>query len=416
MLTECFTVTERIHALRQEPVGAYVDGWADDLLTRGYARYYVHQLAALSEHLGAYLRAHQLAVDDLDEEIGQRFLQEMHAGQRRYRLLPLMLRHLLHYLREREVIAPAPPTPHVASPWDEVLTRYDHYLAEIHGLQPPTRLAYCRHAKQFLLWYQHHHGSGNLAELSAREVLAYVTVARNEQAPRGHAKLIATVLRSVLRFLWWEQVIPHALDAVVPTLRCWRLATVPKHLPWEQVRALIAGIDPSTPIGKRDRAIVLLLAVLGLRNSDVRLLELTHIAWREGELRLPRTKAGRARRLPLPQEVGEALASYLTEGRPAVQSPYVFVSHTPPFTAPLVASSLSSIIRRHLRRLQIEAPQWGTHLLRHSLATRLVNTRVSIKEVADLLGHASIDTTAIYTKVDRERLAAIALPFPGGVR
>jgi site-specific recombinase XerD len=326
-----------------------------------------------------------------------------------------MFRHLLRYLRACGAIAPAAPPPRVTSPWAEVVARYDRYLAEIYGLQPPTRRSYGRHAAQFLTWYQQQ-GTEELAALSAREVLAYLTVARSERAPRGHAKQIVTVLRSFLRFLWWEGVIPTALEDLVPTLRCWRWSSVPKHLAWEQVRALIDGIDTSTPIGKRDHAIVLLLAVLGLRNADVRRLELTHIAWREGEVLLPRTKAGRARRLPLPQEVGEALARYLAEGRPATPSPYVFVRHTAPLVGPLSPNGLARIITRHLQRLQIAAPRGGAHLLRHSLATRLVNTGVPIKAIADLLGHLSIDTTAIYTKVDHTRLAVVALPFPGGVR
>jgi site-specific recombinase XerD len=386
----------------------------DTLFAAGYSRYYVRHLLGLTHQLAAYMGTHHLLAEDLNAEVVQRFLHEARAGHRIYRTIHLMVEHLAHYLRQHGVRVPEEALPAVVSPWTALLARYDQYLDELHGLQLPTRQSYSRYAAQFLLHYQQTHGIEELADLSAREVLAYVTASRSEQAPRGQAKLMATVMRSVLRFLYWEQVIPTPLDGVVPVLRCWRLAPVPKHLPWAKVRQLIEGIDVSTPLGQRNQAIILLLAVLGLRNRDVCHLEVGHIAWREGELRLPRTKAGRARCLPLPQEVGEALARYLMEGRPSVQSPYVFVSHKPPFATPLTSGALTRMMGRSLRQLQIEAPQYGTHVLRHSLATHLVNARVPIKEVADLLGHVSIDTTAIYTKVDRVHLTAVALPFPGG--
>lgn len=415
MLTECFVLPSRIQTLRDGPLGSYLDEWSAQLMARGLSHEYVHHLVTLASALGAHLAANHLGVADLNEEVGRHFQAEFGVRRRSRKALSAMLRHLLDYLRQREIIAPNSEEP-PKSPWAWVLARYDQYLRDIHGLQPPTRQSYCWHAEHFFTYYQQHHQTEDLSELSAREVLAYVTEARSDHSPRGRAKLITTVMRSMLRFLFWDKMIPTALDGVIPSIRRWRLTSVPKHLVWEQVRNLIDGIDSTTPLGKRNRAIVLLLAVLGLRSRDVRHLEIGHIAWREGELHIPRTKAGRARQLPLPQEVGEALADYLLKGRPSVQSPYVFVSHTPPYAAPLAASSVSTIIRRLLRRLQIDAPQHGAHLLRHSLATHMVNARVPIKEIADILGHVSINTTAIYTKVDRVRLADVALPFPGGVR
>ena len=186
-------------------------------------------------------------------------------------------------------------------------------------------------------------------------------------------------------------------------------------LSWEDVRALIDGVDTSHPDGLRDKAVLLLLATLGLRSGELRALEFGDINWRAGEIRLPCTKTRRERVLPLLHEVGAALADYVLHGRPTVAVPQVLLRHGPR-PGPLgTANTVIYIVRRHLHRVGIQCPGAGAHMLRHSLATRLVNEGVSIKSVADVLGHAHIDTTAIYTKVDTTTLATVALPFPGGV-
>jgi site-specific recombinase XerD len=175
-------------------------------------------------------------------------------------------------------------------------------------------------------------------------------------------------------------------------------------------------VDTSHPVGLRDKAILLLLATLGLRGHEVRALELRDIAWRAGEIRLPRTKTRRERLLPLLHEVGAALADYLLHGRPSLAVPQVFLRHLAPPGPLTSASSIAWIVRRNLHRAGIAVTRGGAHMLRHSLASKMVNAGVPIESVADVLGHASIDTTAIYTKVDTTTLAAVALPFPGGAR
>jgi site-specific recombinase XerD len=184
-------------------------------------------------------------------------------------------------------------------------------------------------------------------------------------------------------------------------------------LPWKQVRELIDGVDTSKRGGLRDKAALLLIATLGLRRQEVSSLQLHHVDWREAEIRVAQTKSRRERMLPLPEEVGVALAGYILHERPRVPVPQVFLSNRAPL-GPIAPHSVGSIVGRHLRRAGIEAPNYGAHLLRHSLATRLVNQGVPIKQIADLLGHTSINTTAIYTKVDTATLATVALPFPGG--
>jgi integrase len=196
----------------------------------------------------------------------------------------------------------------------------------------------------------------------------------------------------------------------------WRLSSLPRHLPWEQVRQLIESVDTSRPVGLRDKAVLLLIATLGLRSQEVRSMQLGDIDWHCAEIRLRKTKTRRERVLPLPGAVGAAIADYLLHGRPRISFPQVFLRHRAPL-GPLTSShGIGDIVERRLRRAGIGASHHGAHLLRHSLATRMVNQMVPIKQIADLLGHTSIDTTAIYTKVNTTNLAAVALPFPGGER
>jgi site-specific recombinase XerD len=244
--------------------------------------------------------------------------------------------------------------------------------------------------------------------------LDFITELAGLNASGSWRNNLCSLTRVFLRYLRWEGIVEVDLDRVVPTLPHWRLQSIPRHLPWAQVRTLIDSVDTSTPLGLRDRAVLLSIATLGLRNQEVRNLKLTEIHWRAGEIRLAETKSRRERALPLQQELGAALAEYVLHGRPRLGVPHVFVRHRAPLGPITSTHGIGDIVRRHLLRARIPAPSQGAHMLRHSLATRMVNQGVGVKQIADLLGHASIDSTAIYTKVDMRNLSAVALPFPGG--
>jgi len=220
--------------------------------------------------------------------------------------------------------------------------------------------------------------------------------------------------RSFLRYLHWTGVCREDFSRHVPKVALWRMASIPSYLPWDQVRRVIRSIAPSDPAGRRDRAVLILVATTGMRNSELRKLELGDVRWRKGEVHLRQTKNGRDRVVPLVKEAGRALADYILHARPKVAEPQVFLSHRPPPRPLRGSSTVSAIVRRRLKRLGIRFPRTGTHLLRHSLATQMVREDRPIKEVADLLGHQNIDTTAVYVKVALPQLAGVALPFPGG--
>jgi site-specific recombinase XerD len=217
----------------------------------------------------------------------------------------------------------------------------------------------------------------------------------------------------LLRYLGTAGVLAPGLERTVPRVQRWRLSTIPRHLPWEQVQQLIDAVDVTRPAGMRDRAILLLMATLGLRGGEVIRLELKHIDWLAGEVRLPRTKSLRERVLPIPHDLGAALADYVLYSRPALDVPQVFLRDRAPMGPLRSAGAVGAIVAQHLGAAGL-AKSRAAHLLRHSLATRMVNSGVPIKTIADVLGHACIDTTAIYTKVDLTRLRTAALPFATG--
>jgi site-specific recombinase XerD len=204
------------------------------------------------------------------------------------------------------------------------------------------------------------------------------------------------------------------LARVVPRTPCWPMAEVPPRLAWDDLRRVIGAIGVTTPIGVRDRAMLVLLTTTGMRNKELRSLELQDIHWQVGEVLVRHTKTHRDRVVPLLPEAGAVLAEYVLHGRPKTATRRLFLCHTAPVRPLGSSSTVAGIVRRHLEAGGIRLPCAGAHLLRHSLATRMVGQQRPIKEIADLLGHHSIDTSAIYVKVALPQLAAVALPFPGG--
>ncbi|WP_244571345.1 site-specific integrase [Mesorhizobium carmichaelinearum] len=252
--------------------------------------------------------------------------------------------------------------------------------------------------------------------MTAELVLAAVEHRLSLSATTGTRTAAISHIRTFLRFLYWAGYHDQDLACFVPGTPHWRLAHLPPRLAWDDVRRAIDAIGATTPVDIRDRAVLLLLATTGIRNGELRAIQLQDIDWRTGEVFVRRTKGKRDRAAPLLEETGAALADYILRARPKVDSPYLFLSFTPPVGPFKCASPVSRIVRKRLRHGGVDVGRVaGAHLLRHSLATQLVRQRTPINEVADLLGHRSINTTALYVKVAALQLAEVALPFPGGV-
>jgi len=228
--------------------------------------------------------------------------------------------------------------------------------------------------------------------------------------------MICWTLRSLLRYLRYRGQISTDLASSVPTVRSSRLASLPSYLHPKEIRRVLAACDRGSPIGRRDYAILLLLARLGLRANEIRLLTLEDIDWESGRLNV-QGKGRRAGSMPLPTEVGAAMADYLRHGRPRSDSRHVFLRHMAPHSGFMTSRAVSNVVDSALARAGIEGlARRGAHLFRHSLATQLLRAGASLTEIGQVLRHQNPDTTRIYAKVDLGSLRAIALRWPGGAR
>ena len=293
---------------------------------------------------------------------------------------------------------------------DTLLAAFERHLRTVRGATPQTRLEYTRYVREYL---EGHHGETvDVTRLQAADLIDFV-VERAARCAAGTAKLVATSLRSFLRFLQMKGLCDTRLVAAIPTVANWKLARLPKTLTDEQLRALLDAFDRRSATGCRDYAIALCLSHLGLRAGEVARLTLDDIDWRAGTLRIVEGKARRDGILPLPVRIGQAIVTYLRRGRPSTAQRWVFVRHRVAAGRPLSSSAVCSAIRRAFERSRAEGVRSkGAHALRHTAATRMLRAGASLKDLADVLRHRSLDTTAIYTKVDLPRLAAVALPWP----
>ena len=413
MLGNFYQSSKHLFQLRQAPLASIVDGLADKFHRLGYSKRYSQRILWIVGKFNNYVRSLGIkSATDLKESLLQRFMKNpIYRGF----AVPVAMHHLKKQLCDLGIVQ---MIPHRSScdPCESILSNYDVHLGNVRGLAPLSRTQSVRYARRFLTWLQKRHGSNLLLlHLNGVDVLEYITQMADLYPSGSWRNCLCSGTRVFLRYLRWKGFIHADLDRAVPRIRQWRLGQVPRHLSWEKVRQLIESVDTSKPIGLRDKAVLLLIATLGLRNQEVRTLQLNDISWRTAEIRLRKTKTRREKVLPLPGEVGAAIARYLIHGRPRVGTREVFLRHFTPVGPITSTHGIGDIIRKHLGKAGIEASNHGAHLLRHSLATRMVNQAVPIKQIADMLGHASIDTTAIYTKVETSSLAAVALPFPGGV-
>ena len=254
------------------------------------------------------------------------------------------------------------------------------------------------------------------AHLAPADVVAFITSLRGRFSP-GSMRTVRSTLRSFFRFLRFEGFCGDELEAALPAVAYWRLAMLPRSLTDQQVEQVLASFDVPLPCRQRDHAVVQCLATLGLRPGEVADLCLDDIDWRGGTIEVRTRKNRRGAVLPLPRVVGQALVDYLRGERPATDERRVFVQHLGARRGkPISSTAVSGVVARALRRAAVDAPLAGAYVFRHTVASRMAQQGASLKEVADVLGHRSLDTTTIYAKLDLPRLREVALPWPEVLR
>jgi len=295
---------------------------------------------------------------------------------------------------------------------EPVLDAFDEHLRRTRGVCAGTRRNYGRYVRAFLE-VVFGNGPVDVATIRVGDVVDFVADLTGRYRPRS-VELAASALRSFFRFLRVAGLRTDRLEDAVPMVPH-RPSGLVRHLKPGRLGQLIASLDSGSPRGLRDRAIILCMARLGLRAGEVAQLRLDDLDWRNATVRVRARKTGHGALLPLTAEVGNAVADYLQHGRPDTPTRQVFVLHRQRVGAPISDSIVGRAVDNALQRAGMDAPIRGANLLRHSLATDLLDRGVSLREIADVLGHASLATTRIYAAVDVAALREVALPWPQAI-
>jgi integrase/recombinase XerD len=377
----------------------------------GTVQAYVHCIG----HFARWLTEERIPLPSIDEVLIERFTTEHLPDckcpapcQRTGVGVRASLAHLLRVLRATNCVAGprlGPPAIH-----DE-LERFDAHLDSVGGLAPATRISRRMWVRKFLL-DRFGDGPVSVSRLKPGDIAGFFRTHCVDYTP-GTARVLGCSLRSYLRFraLHYEDPV-EPLVAAVPTVAHWRLATLPQHLTPEEVARFLGAFNRHTAEGRRGFAMARCLLDLGLRAGEVAALRLDDVNWREGTLRIGGRKSRRADVLPLPVPTGQGIVEYLRRARPQSASRALFVRHRAPLDVPIDAEFVRGAVRRAFARCGLADRYTGTHVLRHTAAQRMLCSGATLKQVADVLRHRSLDTTTIYTKVDLPRLAVVAAPWP----
>jgi site-specific recombinase XerD len=373
---------------------------------RGYTRLTSVNLLRQVARLSRWVEANGLAVGELtDERIDQFLASQKATGRHRASWSRPALVCLLDVLGGLGVLRPA-TSARVGSPVEALLSSFERYLLSERALTVGTVRGYVAHARRFVDGLP---PGSDLADVSAAQVTASVL----RQASVGSvsaAQNFVAGLRAFLQFGFLEGLLDVDLSAATLSVTGRRRSSLPRGITSTHARAMMAGCDRRTAIGRRDYAMIVILLRLGLRAGETSRLRLDDLDWRAGEL-VVRGKGAREDRLPLPADVGEAIAAYLKRGRPRTDRREVFLGARAPF-APIASDTVRSTVRRACRRAGVA--EIGAHRLRHTAACQMIAAQVPLVQIAGVLRHESLQSTALYARLDLEQLRRVAAPWPGG--
>jgi site-specific recombinase XerD len=410
MIKLFFSNPKTIQRMYEGPLGHYIDGYAALLDEQGYSKQSACSQTRLVNDLSIWLHQQGFKANDVNETTIDMFLKDREQHLRLRRGECCTLNRLLDYFRKMEIVRDKLP-PTETSGGQGVEDDFKRYLLQERGLSHATVLNYIPFIKKFLL-ERFDTDPIRFGELQPADITEFVKNHAYDLS-HGRARLMVTALRVFLRYLRHRKDIIADLASCVPTVANWQLSTLPKFLQPEQVQDVLEHCDRQSSVGRRNYAILLLLARLGFRACEVVALQLEDIGWESGYINI-RGKGGQLARFPLPQDVGESIALYLQNGRPRCSTRRVFVRHKAPIFGFANSSTISSIVRRALEHAGINSHRKGAHLFRHTLATEMLRQGASLAEIGELLRHHSPNTTMIYAKVDVTALRALAQPWPGG--
>ena len=390
------------------PLARHSEALRGALLARGYASTSAINLLRVAAHLSRWLEARSLCLKELTREHVDEFLVARRESCSSFFTIRALAPILRHFEDAGLLSISAIPTP-LCGAADRLLNSYRQYLQCERGLTSGCIYNYSKVARELLLRRFGIQATVDVSVLKAADITSFALSATRRYSV-GTAKYMVTALRSFLHYLFLEGQIAVDLRGALPAIAGWRMTGLPKALTACQLKRLLCACDRRRHVGRRDYAVLLLLSRLGLRSGEVSTLELEDIDWRGGEIRV-HGKGGRCEPLPLPADVGTALASYLRLSRPSSASRRLFLCVRGPH-GPLNRTAITAVVHYACRRASL--PLAGAHRLRHTAATEMLRAGNSLDEIAQVLRHRSHDTTAIYAKVNRSALRTLALCWPGG--
>lgn len=398
--------------LKSGPHGQLVELYAARLANEGLARQGTWRCLSVVGGLLSWIARSRSKLTDLDERMVRRYLRHRAGKQFIQPGDRAALKRLLSVLRDVGTIGPAAlPT---ITPQDQIFQEFSDYLRTEHGLAPKSIIRHLPIIRRFLRELCPA-GASDLGKISQEDVTRYIERhARDWSAMSG--KAMCWSVRAFLRYLHHRGLNPLALAGCVPSIRRWKLASLPTYLSAAQVQEVVDGCDRTTALGRRDYAILMMLAKLGLRANEVATITLDDIDWRSGEI-LVRAKGRQRARMPMPPDAGAAVVAYLRDGRSTSSCRRLFLRTLAPNVGFASGCAITMIAKTALERAGIHGyAHQGAHIFRHSLATELLRSGATLSEIGQLLRHESHDTTRIYAKVDIEALRTLSLPWPGGVQ
>jgi integrase/recombinase XerD len=399
----------------QGPLSPYLEAFVSSLIEQRYSAWCVYLKSYRAVDFSAWLAQQRTGARDIDERLIARYHRQRSRGRHRpWRNELYALHQLLIFLRERGFIDDPRAAAEVI-PADRFVHRFEEHLHHVRGLAARTVTTYAPLARRFLI-ARFGSEAVDLRALCAAEVIDFVQRQAKRMPPR-RLKLVISALRSFLSHAQMLGEVTSELVAAVPTVSVWSSTpALPRAIDAEHARRAIDACDCRTAVGRRDRAILLLLARLGLRSSEIAALMLDDVDWDASRLRV-RGKGAREALLPLPADVGQAIAGYLQHGRLTADDRHLFLRARAPIRCfKNSAVAVGSIVTHALARAGVDAPHKGAHQFRHALATQMLRSGASLAEIGEVLRHRSPQTTALYARVDLVALRALALAWPGGAQ
>jgi site-specific recombinase XerD len=398
--------------LKDGPHGQLVERYAARLIKDGLARHGTWRCLNVVDGLLSWIASRRVKPTDLDEHGVERYLRHR---ERKQTIQPgdrAALKRWLSVLRDSSTIAPAALPP--ISPQEQIFAEFSDYLQRERGLAPRTIVSHLPAIRRFLCEVCPA-GAEDLGKISREDVIGYIERHARDWSPET-GKAMCWSLRAFLRYLHHQELHPAPLAGCVPSIRRWKFASLPTYLSSTQVQKVLDGGNRASAMGRRDHAILMMLAKLGLRADEVATLTLDDIDWRSGEM-LVRAKGRQRTRIPMPADVGAAVVAYLRHGRPKSSCRRLFLRSFAPHIGFASGCAITMIAKSALERAGIRGcAHHGAHIFRHSLATELLRSGATLSEIGQLLRHESHDTTRIYAKVDIDSLRSLSLPWPGGVQ